>query len=65
MKRIVVILTACLLLLGATLSVAAQVTEPVAANDYDDLDFRGNSSKNATEQIANVIYLRHFCIFFL
>lgn len=55
MKRIVVILTACLLLLGATLSVAAQVTEPVAANDYDDLDFRGNSSKNATEQMGEVL----------
>ncbi len=55
MKKIVVILTACLLILGASLSIAAQVTEPIAANTYDDLDFRGSSSKNATEQMGEVL----------
>ncbi len=55
MKKIVVLLTACLLIVGASLSVAAQVVAPTAALDYEDLDFRESPSKTATVQIGEVL----------
>ena len=55
MKKIVVLLTACLLLLGASLSVAAQVTEPIAALNYNDLDYRESTKKTATAYMGDVL----------
>lgn len=45
MKRIVVLLTACLLLLGLSVSVAAQSSVQAQATDYPDLTYSENSKK--------------------
>lgn len=55
MKKIVVILTACLLLLGLTVSVAAQTTPKANTVDYDDLDYSENVNKAATFQMGDVL----------
>ncbi len=58
MKRIVVILTACLLLIGATLTIAAQSTAPVASLEYEDLEYRENPNITAglgTAQMGDVL----------
>ena len=55
MKKIVVLLTACLLIAGASLSIAAQVVNPTAVVEYDDLDFRLNPNKTASAQMGDVL----------
>lgn len=55
MKKIVVLLTACLLLLGAAVSVAAQVAEPAAVLDNDALDYRETPKKTAASSMGDVL----------
>ncbi len=54
MKKIVVILTACLLMLGMTVSIAAQSTSKAGTVNYDDLNYSEQMNK-ATIQMGDVL----------
>lgn len=54
MKKVVVLLTTCLLLIGASLSIAAETVAPVAALSTDALDFRYYDDRDKPQGKATV-----------
>ena len=55
MKKIVVLLTACLLLIGMTISIAAQTTTYANTPDYEDLDYSENLKKAGSIYMGEVL----------
>lgn len=55
MKKIVVLLTACLLLLGMAISASAQITPKANTVDYDDLNFSVQLNKASSIQMGDVL----------
>lgn len=54
MKKIVVLLTTCLLLIGASLSIAAETVAPVAALNADELDYQNYNNMGRPQGTATV-----------
>ena len=55
MKKFVVLLTACLLLIGMTISIAAQTTTYADVVDYEDLDYSENPKKAGSIYMGDVL----------
>ena len=55
MKKIVVFLTACLLLIGTLVGTAAAETTPRVRKKYSDLDYSMGSTKSATVYMGDVL----------
>jgi hypothetical protein len=55
MKKIVVLLTACLLLIGMTISIAAQTTTYADVVNYEDLDYSENPKKAGSIYMGDVL----------